>query len=79
MSTHNPCFGAKIRKVGTCIPLQTPVLLQYNLIITLCLGSKDTDGVICEPCYNEVIYYMHYKKIVIWEPCHGRVILETML
>ena len=56
-------------------------LVQYNLIITLCLGSKETDCVICEPCYNEVIYYnnMHYRKIVIWEPCHDRVILETVL
>ena len=26
-STHNLCFGAKIRKIGTCIPLHTPVLL----------------------------------------------------
>ena len=53
--------------------------VQYNLIITICLGSKETDRVICEPCYNEVIYYMHYRKKVIWEPCHGRVILETAL
>ena len=53
--------------------------VQYNLIITLCLGSKETDRVICELCYNEVIYYMHYRKILIWEPCHGPVILETVL
>ena len=27
-STHNPCFGAKIRKTG--IPLHTPVLLYKS-------------------------------------------------
>ena len=27
-STHNLCFGAKIRKIG--IPLHTPVLLYYS-------------------------------------------------
>ena len=28
MSTHNLCFGAKIRKIG--IPLHTPVLLDKS-------------------------------------------------
>ena len=28
MSTHNLCFGAKIRKIG--IPLRTPVLLYKS-------------------------------------------------
>ena len=28
MSTHNPCFGAKVRKIG--IPLHTPVLLYKS-------------------------------------------------
>ena len=28
MSTHNLCFGAKLRKIG--IPLQTPVLLYKS-------------------------------------------------
>ena len=28
MSTHNLCFGAKIRKIG--IPLHTPVLLYKS-------------------------------------------------
>ena len=28
MSTHNLCFGAKIRKIG--IPLQTPVVLYKS-------------------------------------------------
>ena len=30
--------------------------VQVNLIITLSLGSMETDRVIGEPCYNEVIY-----------------------
>ena len=29
--------------------------IQVNLIITLSLGSMETDRVIGEPCYNEVI------------------------
>ena len=29
MSTHNLCFGAKIRKIG--IPLHTPVLLYIQV------------------------------------------------
>ena len=36
--------------------------LQVNLIITLSLGSKQTDRVISEPCYNEVIYNRHIAK-----------------
>ena len=44
MSTHNLCFGAKIRKIG----------IQVNLIITLSLVSIETDRDISEPCYNEV-------------------------
>ena len=32
MSTHNLCFGAKIRKIG--IPLHTPVLLYKMVYIT---------------------------------------------
>ena len=30
--------------------------LQVNLIITLSLGSMETDRVISEPCYNEAVY-----------------------
>ena len=30
--------------------------VQVNLIIMLSLGSMETDRVISEPCYNEVIY-----------------------
>ena len=29
-STHNLCFGAKIRKIHVGIPLQTPVLLYKS-------------------------------------------------
>ena len=36
--------------------------LQVNLIITLSLGSMETDRVISEPCYNEVIYNRHIAK-----------------
>ena len=31
MSTHNLCFGAKIRKIG--IPLHTPVLLYKSGVL----------------------------------------------
>ena len=37
-------------------------LVQVNLITTLSLGSKETDRVISEPCYNEVIYNRHIAK-----------------
>ena len=47
--------------------------LQVNLIITLSLGSIGADGVISEPCYNEVTYYRHSKIInlgaMAW-PCY---------
>ena len=33
--------------------------LQANLIITLSLGSIETDSVISEPCYNEATFYRH--------------------
>ena len=36
--------------------------IQVNLIITLSLGSIETDRVISELCYNEVIYYRHIAK-----------------
>ena len=38
------------------------VYIQVNLIITLSLVSIETDRVISEPCYNEVIYYRHIAK-----------------
>ena len=37
-------------------------LVQVNLIITLSLGSMETDRVISEPCYNEVIYNRYITK-----------------
>ena len=36
--------------------------VQVNLIITLSLGSIETDRVISEPCYNEVIYNRYITK-----------------
>ena len=36
--------------------------VQVNLIITLSLGSMETDRVIGEPCYNDVIYNRHIAK-----------------
>ena len=36
--------------------------LQANLIITLSLGSIETDRVISESCYNEVSFYRHIVK-----------------
>ena len=36
--------------------------LQYNLIITLSLGSIEANRVISEPCYNQVTYYRHIAK-----------------
>ena len=36
--------------------------IQVNLIITLSLGSMETDHVISEPCYNEVIYNKYITK-----------------
>ena len=44
---------------------QCILCLQAKLVITLSLGSKVTDRVISEPCYNEVIYYRHiHRKII---------------
>ena len=37
-------------------------VIQVNLIITLSLGSMETDCVISELCYNEVIYNRHIAK-----------------
>ena len=42
--------------------IQEEILLQVNLIITLSLGSMETDRVISEPCYNEVIYNRYITK-----------------
>ena len=38
------------------------VKVQVNLIITLSLGSMETDRVMNEPCCNEVIYNRHIVK-----------------
>ena len=50
-------FKDKI-KLSTC----SCCSLQVNLIIMLSLGSMETDRVIGEPCYNEVIYNRHIAK-----------------
>ena len=42
--------------------IQGQCYIQVNLIITLSLGSMETDRVIGEPCYNEVIYNRHIAK-----------------
>ena len=38
------------------------IYIQVNLIITLSLGSIETERVISELCYNEVIYYRYIAK-----------------
>ena len=42
--------------------LKAFIHVQVNLIITLSLGSMETDRVISEPCYNEVIYNRYIAK-----------------
>ena len=37
-------------------------IVQANPIIMLSLGSIETDHVISELCYNEIIYYSHIAK-----------------
>ena len=41
--------------------LASGLKIQVNLI-TLCWGSMETDRVISEPCYNEVVYNRHITK-----------------
>ena len=50
MSTHNLCFGGKIRKIG--IPLHTPVLLYKSGV---------SAGVyIARTCFPDVIYFISF-------------------
>ena len=62
-STHNLCFGAKIRKIG--IPLHTPVLLYKSWVQggihavlmsthNLCFGAKLRKIGIPQFCYVKV-------------------------
>ena len=44
------------------VALEVPLSVQYNLIITLSLGSIEADRVIVKPCYNEVTCYRHIAK-----------------
>ena len=61
----------RIMSIKECLALKkklnqpktfTSLHIQVNLIITLSLGSMETDRVISEPCYNEVIYNRHIAK-----------------
>ena len=54
-------------------------MVQVNLIITLSLGSMETDCVISESCYNEVIYNILVAKLSFLGVLHFRVILKTTL
>ena len=49
-------------QINVHVPPSMQINVQVNLIITLSLGSIETDCVISEPCYNEVIYYGHIAK-----------------
>ena len=42
MSTHNLCFGAKVRKID--IPLHTPVLLYKSGV---------SEGIIAQTCFHD--------------------------
>ena len=42
--------------VFVSVNIQPCLYIQANLTVTLSLGSKETDRVISELCYNEVIY-----------------------
>ena len=44
MSTHNVCFGLKIRKLG--IPLQTPVFLYKSGVCGVYISRTDFPNVI---------------------------------
>ena len=60
-------------------------MIQANLIITLSLGSIETDHVISEPCYNEVTFYRHIVKIInlgaMARPCYieNRIIMRRII
>ena len=49
----------QLKKKYIYLILSSEINVQVNLIITLSLESIETNGVISEPCYNEVIYYRH--------------------
>ena len=60
-STHNLCFGAKIRKIG--IPLYTPVLLYK-------VGFK---GVfIARTCYPDEIFFYDVSDSLFLTECPDR-------
>ena len=45
-----------------CFDIELTTYIQVNLIIMLSLGSMETDHVISEQCYNEVIYNRYITK-----------------
>ena len=51
-----------IKKIARKECMATWVLVQANLIVMISLGCIETDGVLSEFCYNEVIYYSHIAK-----------------
>ena len=52
----------KRNKILSYLHFNGVLATQANLIITLSLGSIETDHVISEPCYNEVTLYRHIVK-----------------
>ena len=48
--------GMALTPLRLCDTSGMLLYIQVSLIITLSLGSMETDRVISEPCYNEVIY-----------------------
>ena len=60
--TEHRRIGLKSHLTSCIIDYCNVSEIQINLIITLSLGSKETDRVISEPCYNEVIYNRHKAK-----------------
>ena len=58
--------------------LDSMICIQGSLFITLCSGSIELDPVISEPCYKGIILYRNYRKMTIWEPRPGRVIIKTV-
>ena len=53
-------FTDNINRVTPLVPKITTG--QPHYFITLSLGSMETDSVISEPCYNEVIYNRYITK-----------------
>ena len=70
MSTHNLCFGAKIRKIG--IPLYTPVLLyksgvqrdiHYMDIVAKAISCHYRPGS-CKVCARELLCLLTEPRLI---------------